>query len=136
MSVLPRPRSCKGRLLEINQFVHWVHLGYSISGLFIGLLVGMTGVGGGSLMTAVHGINGTVERAMVRHSACGSIDAGDRNRPLFFGFDRYRAAGVTAYRVDTACVIVGSYISGRIPDKVLRPVLASTLAVVGARLSF
>jgi len=33
-------------------------------------------------------------------------------------------------------VIIGSYISARIPDKVLRPVLASTLAVVGARLSF
>jgi uncharacterized membrane protein YfcA len=33
-------------------------------------------------------------------------------------------------------VIIGSYISARIPDKVLRPVLAGTLAVVGARLSF
>jgi uncharacterized protein len=33
-------------------------------------------------------------------------------------------------------VIIGSFISARIPDKVLRPVLASTLAVVGARLSF
>jgi uncharacterized protein len=33
-------------------------------------------------------------------------------------------------------VIIGSYVSARIPDRVLRPVLASTLAVVGARLSF
>jgi uncharacterized protein len=33
-------------------------------------------------------------------------------------------------------VILGSYASARIPDKVLRPVLAGTLAVVGARLSF
>jgi len=33
-------------------------------------------------------------------------------------------------------VIFGSYISARVPDKVLRPVLAGTLAVVGARLSF
>lgn len=33
-------------------------------------------------------------------------------------------------------VIIGSYVSTRIPDKGLRPVLASTLAVVGARLSF
>jgi uncharacterized protein len=33
-------------------------------------------------------------------------------------------------------VIVGSYASARVPDKVLRPVLASTLAVVGAKLSF
>lgn len=33
-------------------------------------------------------------------------------------------------------VVIGSYISARVPDRVLRPVLASTLAVVGARLSF
>jgi uncharacterized protein len=33
-------------------------------------------------------------------------------------------------------VMIGSYVSARIPDKVLRPVLAGTLAVVGARLSF
>jgi uncharacterized protein len=33
-------------------------------------------------------------------------------------------------------VMIGSYISSRIPDKILRPVLASTLAAVGARLSF
>jgi uncharacterized protein len=33
-------------------------------------------------------------------------------------------------------VILGSYASARVPDKVLRPVLAGTLAVVGARLSF
>jgi uncharacterized protein len=33
-------------------------------------------------------------------------------------------------------VILGSYVSARVPDKVLRPVLAGTLAVVGVRLSF
>ena len=33
-------------------------------------------------------------------------------------------------------IIVGSYISSRIPDKLLRPVFGGTLAVVGARLSF
>jgi uncharacterized protein len=33
-------------------------------------------------------------------------------------------------------IIVGSYISSRVPDKLLRPVLAGTLAVVGAKLSF
>jgi len=32
-------------------------------------------------------------------------------------------------------IIVGSYISSRVPDKLLRPVLAGTLAVVGAKLS-
>jgi len=33
-------------------------------------------------------------------------------------------------------VTLGSYVSARVPDKVLRPVLAGTLAAVGARLSF
>lgn len=33
-------------------------------------------------------------------------------------------------------IIMGSYISSRVPDKVLRPILAGTLAAVGARLSF
>jgi uncharacterized membrane protein YfcA len=33
-------------------------------------------------------------------------------------------------------IIVGSYVSSRVPDKLLRPVLAGTLALVGAKLSF
>jgi uncharacterized protein len=33
-------------------------------------------------------------------------------------------------------IAIGSYISARIPDRVLRPILASTLAVVGGRLAF
>jgi uncharacterized membrane protein YfcA len=33
-------------------------------------------------------------------------------------------------------IMVGSYVSSRVPDKLLRPVLAGTLAVVGAKLSF
>jgi uncharacterized membrane protein YfcA len=33
-------------------------------------------------------------------------------------------------------IIIGSYFSARIPDRVLRPVLATTLAVVGGKLAF
>jgi uncharacterized membrane protein YfcA len=33
-------------------------------------------------------------------------------------------------------IIVGSHLSGRIPERVLRPILAATLAVVGVRLIF
>jgi uncharacterized protein len=33
-------------------------------------------------------------------------------------------------------IAIGSYISARVPDRVLRPILASTLAVVGGRLAF
>ncbi|HEX5326010.1 MAG TPA: sulfite exporter TauE/SafE family protein [Acetobacteraceae bacterium] len=86
-----------------------MHLGgaglYSLAGLIVGLLVGLTGVGGGSLMTpllillfgvhpvtavgtdllqaastkavgtAVHGLNGTVEWRITARLACGSIPA-------------------------------------------------------------
>ena len=78
---------------------------YSVAGLFIGLLVGFTGVGGGSLMTpllilafgfhpvtavgtdllyasitktagtAVHGLSGTVDWKIVRRLAMGSVPA-------------------------------------------------------------
>ena len=33
-------------------------------------------------------------------------------------------------------IIIGSLIAARVPDKVLRPILASTLALVGGRLAF
>ena len=76
---------------------------YTVAGFFIGVLVGMTGVGGGSLMTPVlillfgihpavavgtdllhaavtktagslvHGFNGTIEWSIVRRLAAGSI---------------------------------------------------------------
>ena len=78
---------------------------YSVAGLFVGLLVGFTGVGGGSLMTpllilafgfhpvtavgtdllyasitktagtAVHGLSGTVDWKIVRRLAMGSVPA-------------------------------------------------------------
>ena len=78
---------------------------YSLSGLVVGLLVGFTGVGGGSLMTpllvlvfgihpatavgtdllyagltkitgsAVHGFNGSIDWKVVRRLAIGSVPA-------------------------------------------------------------
>jgi uncharacterized protein len=35
----------------MHALFHSIRLGYSISGLVVGLLVGLTGVGGGALMT-------------------------------------------------------------------------------------
>ena len=82
-----------------------IHPGYSLSGFVVGLLVGLTGVGGGALMTpllvilfgirattavgtdllyacvtktvgtAVHGFSGTVEWRIVRRLATGSVPA-------------------------------------------------------------
>jgi len=33
-------------------------------------------------------------------------------------------------------IVIGSYVAARVPDRMLRPILASTLAVVGGRLVF
>jgi uncharacterized protein len=82
-----------------------INSGYALAGLLVGILVGMTGVGGGSLMTpllvlmfgihpatavgtdllfasltksvgtAVHGVGGTVDWRIVRRLAIGSIPA-------------------------------------------------------------
>lgn len=89
----------------MHSLVHSIHPGYSLSGLVVGLLVGLTGVGGGALMTpllvllfgirattavgtdllyacvtktvgtAVHGFSGTIEWRVVRRLASGSVPA-------------------------------------------------------------
>ena len=86
-------------------FIHHINLLYALSGLAVGLLVGFTGVGGGSLMTpllvllfhihpatavgtdllyagatksvgtAVHGASGTVDWGIVGRLAAGSVPA-------------------------------------------------------------
>ncbi|HEY7852493.1 MAG TPA: sulfite exporter TauE/SafE family protein [Caulobacteraceae bacterium] len=86
-------------------FLHLIHPLYSLSGLVVGLLVGFTGVGGGSLMTPmlvllfhihpatavgtdllyagatktvgtmVHGASGTIEWGIVARLAAGSVPA-------------------------------------------------------------
>ena len=86
-------------------FIHSLNPLYSLSGLFVGLLVGFTGVGGGSLMTPllvllfgihpatavgtdllyagitksggtiVHGLHGTVDWRVTRRLAAGSVPA-------------------------------------------------------------
>ena len=83
--------------------MHTINLLYSISGFGVGMLVGMTGVGGGSLMTPllillfgvqpaiavgsdllyaaitktggtlIHGMSGTIEWRVVARLACGSV---------------------------------------------------------------
>jgi uncharacterized protein len=263
----------------MHELLHSIHPGYSLSGFVVGILVGLTGVGGGALMTpllvllfgirattavgtdllyacvtktvgtAVHGFSGTIEWAIVRRLAAGSIPftaltlivmAHYRNRlesssnviTTVLGFaliltaisivfrkrilnalaefsSKLSPRGTTLLTISLGAVlgvlvslssvgagaigvtfllilypklpasklvgsdiahavpltliagighwflgsidvvllvsllvgsipgvIIGSYISARIPDKVLRPVLAGTLAVVGARLSF
>jgi hypothetical protein len=87
----------------MHELLHSIRPGYSLSGFVVGTLVGLTGVGGGALMTpllvilfgirattavgtdllyacvtktvgtAVHGFSGTVEWPIVRRLAAGSV---------------------------------------------------------------
>src|ERR1700733_13270438 len=89
----------------MHELLHSMRPGYSLSGFVVGTLVGLTGVGGGALMTpllvilfgirattavgtdllyacvtktvgtAVHGFSGTVEWCIVRRVATGSVPA-------------------------------------------------------------
>ncbi|MDH6268774.1 putative membrane protein YfcA [Rhizobium sp. SG_E_25_P2] len=106
-------------------FLHYINPLYSISGLFVGILVGITGVGGGSLMTpllvvlfnvhpatavgtdllyaaitksagtAVHGANKTINWAIVRVLGLGSVPAALITLYMLSGIDRKSIAAVS-----------------------------------------
>jgi uncharacterized protein len=103
--------------------VHSIQFLYSVSGFVVGLLVGLTGVGGGSLMTpllillfgihpaaavgtdllhaaatktagsVVHGLNGTIDWRVVRRLAAGSIPMTVITIAAMSAFDINGAAG-------------------------------------------
>ncbi|HEY2179653.1 MAG TPA: sulfite exporter TauE/SafE family protein [Caulobacteraceae bacterium] len=104
-------------------FLHLIHPLYSLSGLVVGLLVGFTGVGGGSLMTpllvlvfhihpatavgtdllyagatksvgtVVHGASGTIEWGIVARLAAGSVPASAITLLMFSHFHAKMEAG-------------------------------------------
>jgi len=109
-----------------------------LSGIVLGILVSLSSVGAGAIgvtfllilypkMPAGKLVGSDIAHAVpltliagIGHWFLGSIDG-----PLLLSLLIGSVPGV----------IVGSYISSRVPDKLLRPVLAGTLAAVGAKLS-
>jgi uncharacterized membrane protein YfcA len=109
-----------------------------LSGVVLGILVSLSSVGAGAIgvtlllilypkIPAGKLVGSDIAHAVpltliagIGHWFLGSIDG-----PLLLSLLIGSVPGV----------IVGSYISSRVPDKLLRPVLAGTLAVVGAKLS-
>jgi hypothetical protein len=110
-----------------------------LSGAVLGVLVSLSSVGAGAIgvtfllilypkMPAGKLVGSDIAHAVpltliagIGHSFLGSID-GLLLVSLLVG--------------SVPGIIVGSYVSSRVPDKLLRPVLAGTLALVGAKLSF
>ncbi len=150
--------------------MHMINPLYSIAGVFVGILVGFTGVGGGSLMTpllillfgfhpatavgtdllyaaitktagtAVHGISGTVDWKIVRRLATGSVPT--TALTLVAGIGHWWS-GTVDWNMLTSLlcgsipgIVLGSWMSARVPEGVLRPILACVLIIVGGRLVF
>src|SRR5438477_383748 len=136
--------------------MHSVNLLYSLSGFAVGFLVGMTGVGGGSLMTPVlillfgihpatavgtdllyaaatktggslvHGLGGTIDWRVV-----GRLAAGIGH--WIIGSIDFLLLG-SLLMGSLPGIFLGSYMSSRVPDVALRMTLAATLIVAGSKL--
>ncbi len=85
-------------------------LAYAFSGFVVGGIVGLTGVGGGSL-TLVAGLGhahlGTVDWSLLGSLLVGSLPG----------------------------IWLGSTLSARVPDRLLRSGLASVLVIIGGKLA-
>ena len=70
-----------------------------------------------------------------RHRACGAADADGRGWPLVAGVGgRVLLAGLLCGSIPG--IIIGSWLATRMPETVLRPILAATLVLVGVKLVF
>jgi uncharacterized membrane protein YfcA len=105
------------------------------TGAVLGVLVTISSVGAGA---RCHGVTVALstfadgDHRRVRYRACGATYPGGRCRQWFLGsVDRPLLASLLTGSVPG--IILGSYISAHVPDAVLRPILATTLLVVGGR---
>ncbi len=117
-------------------FIHSINLFYSLSGFGVGLLVGMTGVGGGSLLTPllillfgihpstavgtdllyaavtktggtfVHGLNKTVDWRVVRRLAVGSVPATTLTLLVLFQLDIASVSARALITTVLACALL------------------------------
>jgi uncharacterized membrane protein YfcA len=108
-------------------------------GLILGVLVSISSVGAGAIGVTFLLIlypklpAGRLVGSDVAHAVPLTLVAGLGHWYLG-SVDGYLLASLLVGSVPG--IIVGSYISAHVPDKLLRPILAGTLAAVGARLSF
>jgi uncharacterized membrane protein YfcA len=110
-----------------------------LSGAVLGVLVSLSSVGAGAIGVTFLLI---LYPKMLAGKLVGSDIAHAVPLTLIAGIGHWFLGSINGLLLVSLLVgsvpgiIVGSYISSRVPDKLLRPVLAGTLAVVGAKLSF
>src|SRR5438270_537799 len=126
---------------------------YSVAGFLVGMLVGMTGVGGGSLMTPIlvllfnfHPATavGTDLLILYPRLPVARIAASDIAHAvpltLIAGLGHWLMGSVDFALMlallagSIPGIVVGSLLSGRSSDAILRPVLATTLLIVAVRM--
>jgi uncharacterized membrane protein YfcA len=108
-----------------------------LTGILLGVLVTVSSVGAGALgVTALLVLYPRVRMAVIVGSdiahavpltlvaGLGHWSFGEVDWPLFLSLLSGSVPGI----------VIGSYFSTRVPDRVLRPILAATLVVVGGRL--
>ena len=92
---------------------------FTLTGLLIGVLVGMTGMGGGSLMTPILPAAALLWVAGFGHFIAGNVDTSTVGWLLIGSIPG---------------VVVGSQLSLSIPERPLRMVLATVLGLSGLKL--
>jgi uncharacterized membrane protein YfcA len=108
-------------------------------GAFLGVLVSLSSVGAGAIgVTVLLILYPRLEMAKIvgsdiAHAMPLALMAGMGH--WFLGSIDWNLLGFLLVG-SLPGVAVGSYISARVPDRVLRPILAATLALVGSRLAF
>ena len=86
-------------------FLDFISPAYSLAGFAVGVLVGMTGVGGGSLMTPLLILTFGIHPATAVGTDLFFAAATKTGGTLFHGFDGQCAGD----RYDTACALCAGY---------------------------
>ena len=132
----PRPRS-----LAYLQHVHWA---YAASGFLVGVLVGLTGVGGGSLMTPLlvlfFGITPSTavgtDLLYAAATKCGGIAVHGYNRTIEWRIVARLAAGSIPATATTIYILSRTGVSGRAQYSVISTVLGIALVLTASAIIF
>ena len=116
---------------------------YSLTGFFVGTIVGLTGVGGGSLMTPLlvllFGISPVIAQ-MATTKVVGSDIAHAVPLTLVAGLGHASLGNVDWTLLVSLLigslpgVVIGSLLTSRLPEKLIRSILVTLLVAVGGRL--
>ncbi|MDX1252736.1 MAG: sulfite exporter TauE/SafE family protein [Gammaproteobacteria bacterium] len=125
--------------LNLQRFVHWRTLATVIAGVIVGTLVTLSSVGAGVLGTVIlfflypHMAAVRIVGTEIAHAVPLTAVAGLGHMHL--GNVDFMLLGALLIG-SLPGIYIGSHLSGKIPEKVLRPILGTVLLLFGARFTF